>query len=293
MDKRVNIFEYNDFRKFLADYYACRHAEDRYFSKAYICRELGLPNSRSYFQEVLNGRFVSDIKVPLFIKLVKLDEDEARYFRALVRFNQCEDPAEKDLLLDQLIALNRTPQRVLSSEAFAYYKEWHHCVIKALLEVVDFKDDYAGLAKRLLPSISARQAADSIKLLCSLGLIRKNEKGCYKATDTVVSTGMFAEADIIRQFQMKCLEAAQRAVISSDRQPRRIMTKTIAVSEEAYARIEKRIEKFGDEIRTIVHKDESPAQKVYQLAIALFPRVRKGPPRPPDSGAIRETPISS
>jgi uncharacterized protein (TIGR02147 family) len=275
MTTRPNIFSYNDFRKFLSDFYAFRHGGDPTFSKAYICRELGLPNSRSYFQDVLNGKPVSELKVTLFIKLVKLDNDEARYFRVLVRFNQCNDPEEKELLLDQLVTLNRTPQRVLSAGAFSYYKEWYHSVVKAVLEVVDFKDDYADLAKRVLPPITTRQARASIKLLLDLGLIAKNELGFYKPTDKVISTGPFAGDDIVRQFQVKCFDAARFAIVNSDKQPKRILTKTISISGAGYRRLEKRLEKFSAEIRTIVHKDELRADKVYQLAIALFPQMRK------------------
>lgn len=275
MTTNPNIFSYNDFRKFLSDYYVCRHAEEPEFSKAYICRELGLPNTRSYFHDVLNGKSVSELKVPLFIKLTGLDSDEARYFRVLVRFNQCNDPEEKELLLDQLVTLNRTPQRLLSSDAFAYYKEWYHSVVKAILEVVDFKDNYADLAKRLLPPITTGEARASIKLLLDLGLVRKNDHGFLKSTDKVVSTGAFAREDIIHRFQAKCFDAARFAIISSDKQPKRILTKTISISEAGYKRLEKRLEKFSAEIRTIVHKDESQADKVYQLAVALFPQMRK------------------
>jgi uncharacterized protein (TIGR02147 family) len=275
MATNQNIFGYNDFRKFLSDYYAFRHAGDPTFSKAYICRELGLPNSRSYFQDVLNGKSVSELKVPLFIKLANLDNDEARYFRVLVRFNQCNDPEEKELLLDQLVTLNRTPQRLLSNEGFSYYKEWYHSVVKAILEVVDFKDDYTDLAKRLLPPITTREARASVKLLIDLGLVAKNDRGFYKPTDKVISTGPFAKEDIIRRFQAKCFDAARFAIVGSDKQPKRILTKTISISEAGYKRLEKRLEKFSAEIRTIVHKDESPADKVYQLAVALFPQMRK------------------
>lgn len=274
MDK-PNIFGYNDFRIFLSDSFAFRHADDPSFSKAYVCRELGLPNSRSYFQDVLNGKPVSELKVPLFIKLLKLDQDEARYFRVLVRFNQCSDPEEKELLLDQLVALNRTPQRVLLQESLSYFKEWYHSVIRSVLEVIDFKDNYTFLARTLLPPVTTREARTSIKLLCSLGLIQKNPAGFYKPTDKVVSTPTFAIEEIIRQFQAKCFDAARYAMVSGDKQPRRVMTKTISISEQGYKRLEKRMEKFSAEIRTIVHKDESQADKVYQLAIALFPQMRK------------------
>jgi uncharacterized protein (TIGR02147 family) len=275
MDQRPNIFGYNDFRKFLEEYYTYTHTMDRNFTKAFACQELGLPNSRSYFQDVLNGKFVSELKVPLFIKLLRLSHDESQYFRVLVKFNQCDDPEEKELLLDQLITLNRTPQKIVSPKAYSYYKEWYHGVVKALLEVIDFSGDYTGLGHKLLPPITARQARGSIKLLTDLGLIKKNERGFYKPTDKVVSTGAFAQDAIIRQFQLKCIESARFALMKNRGQPERVLTNTISISEEGYKRLETHLQKFCSEVRSIVHKDEKKPDRVYQLDILLFPQMRK------------------
>jgi uncharacterized protein (TIGR02147 family) len=275
METRPNIFGYNDFRKYLDDFYSLRRQAEKGFTKTYICKELGLPNTRSYFRDVLNGKYVSDLKIPLFIRLLGLDKNESQYFRVLVRFNQSNDPQEKDLLLDQLISLNRTPQKVLTRNAFAYYKEWYHSVIRAILEVIEFTGNYADLAKRCIPPIKRKQAEDSIKLLLELGLIRKNSKGAYKPTDKVIATGTFAQDDIIRQFQMKCFKAACVAIVNKQKQPKRVMTKTISISREGYKRLEKRLDKFSDEIRTIVHKDGNPADSVYQITLALFPQMKE------------------
>jgi uncharacterized protein (TIGR02147 family) len=275
MDQRPNIFGYNDFRTFLEEYYTYTHTMDRNFTKAFVCQELGLPNSRSYFQDVLNGKFVSELKIPLFIKLLRLSHEESQYFRVLVKFNQCDDPEEKELLLDQLITLNRTPQKIVSPKAYSYYKEWYHSVVKALLEVIDFSGDYTGLGHKLLPPITARQARGSIQLLMDLGLIKKNERGFYKPTDKVVSTGAFAQEAIIRQFQLKCIESARFALMKNRGQPERVLTNTISISEEGYKRLETHLQKFCSEVRSIVHKDEKKPDRVYQLDILLFPQMRK------------------
>jgi uncharacterized protein (TIGR02147 family) len=275
MDQRPNIFGYNDFRTFLEEYYTYTHTMDRNFTKAFVCQELGLPNSRSYFQDVLNGKFVSELKIPLFIKLLRLSHEESQYFRVLVKFNQCDDPEEKELLLDQLITLNRTPQKIVSPKAYSYYKEWYHSVVKALLEVIDFSGDYTGLGHKLLPPITARQARGSIQLLMDLGLIKKNERGFYKPTDKVVSTGAFAQEAIIRQFQLKCIGSARFALMKNRGQPERVLTNTISISEEGYKRLETHLQKFCSEVRSIVHKDEKKPDRVYQLDILLFPQMRK------------------
>jgi len=45
MREKPNIFSYNNFRNYLLDFYEYKHSEDKFFTKASICRELGLPNS--------------------------------------------------------------------------------------------------------------------------------------------------------------------------------------------------------------------------------------------------------
>jgi hypothetical protein len=51
-----NIFQYVDFRKYLAEYYAYRKAEEPRFTHTYICHRLGQGKARSYFNNVLSGR---------------------------------------------------------------------------------------------------------------------------------------------------------------------------------------------------------------------------------------------
>ena len=79
--------------------------------------------------------------------------------------------------------------------------------------------------------------------------MRKNERGFYKPTDKVVSTGAFARDAIIRQFQLKCIESARFALMKNRRQPERILTNTISISEEGYKRLEKHLQKFCSEVR--------------------------------------------
>ena len=114
--KLPNIFDYNDFRKYLKDYQAAKRRHDRRFTKSAICKLLGLPNSRSYFNDVLNGKLVSNTYIERFVKLLEFDTDEARFFRVLVKFNQADIPSERELLIEQLISLNKTPKKVLDKD---------------------------------------------------------------------------------------------------------------------------------------------------------------------------------
>ncbi len=55
MNTFVNIFEFTKFRKFLAEYQERRQAAEPSFSRTEFCNLLGLPNTRSYFNDTSSG----------------------------------------------------------------------------------------------------------------------------------------------------------------------------------------------------------------------------------------------
>lgn len=276
-EKAPNIFNYNNFREYLRDYYDYQSQRDKTFTKAFICRELGLPNTRNFFNDILRGKYISPVKLPLLVKLLKLQKEEAQYFRVLVNFNQAADPDEKELLLDQLISLNRIPKEILSPKVYAYYKEWYNSAVRAVINTFDFKDNYKQLSQKVIPAITPKQARESIALLKELNLIAKNDQGFFKPTNKVITTGSFAKDDIIKQYQGKVIEIAREAVLRNNTQSQRMLTKVLSFSDDAYKQIEKKIEKFNEEITSIVHKDEKAADRVYHLDVLFFPILNKGP----------------
>ena len=104
------IYSYNNFRRFLADCQQARQTTEKRFTKSALSKLLGLPNTRSYFTDVLKGRKVSNVFIDRFIKIFELNKDEAQFFRVLVLFNQAENVEERELYFDQLISLNTDPK---------------------------------------------------------------------------------------------------------------------------------------------------------------------------------------
>jgi uncharacterized protein (TIGR02147 family) len=105
--KIPSIYDYNDFRRFIADYQAARRELDPAYTKSLMSKLLGLPNSRSYMTFILQGKKVSTTFVDRFVKLFAFNRDEAIFFRVLVKFNQAESPGERELYFEQLIGLNK------------------------------------------------------------------------------------------------------------------------------------------------------------------------------------------
>jgi uncharacterized protein (TIGR02147 family) len=267
-----DIFQYIDFKKYLEDYYSIKKVLDRKFTHLYICKRLGQKNAKSYFNNVVKGRIdITPTFVDRFIDLLELKSDEAKFFRALVNYNQTSSPNEKEFFFDQLVRLNKTPHQVIDKNAYAFFKDWHHSVIRALLDIVDFKDDYKSLTRRLFPPITLKEARDSIALLKKTGLIKQDERGFWKPSEKVIVTGDLIKDAMIKQFQMKYLDLAKYALADDSMTMNRNITMTISLSDKAFDRISDRIKQLKTEIRSLIHKDLLPSTRIYHLNLNFFP----------------------
>ena len=276
-EKLPNIYEYNNFRKFVADYQKALEKQDGSYSKSTICRRLGIPNTRSYINDVINGRKVTPDYVERFIQVFKLEKEDAQFFRVLVKYNQAVNNDEKELYLEQLIALNRTPKTIIDKKAFAFFREWHHSVIRALLDVIDFKDDCRKITRLLHPRVSLLKVKESIRLLKSLGLVVEDENGFWRPSDRSIATSEYLRDELILNYQIQCLDLAKQALLKKPKNiSQNISTNVISVSKEGYELINRKIERFRSEIRSLVHKDEKPSEYVCQLNIQLFPSTLTG-----------------
>jgi uncharacterized protein (TIGR02147 family) len=269
------IYEYNDFRRFIADFHKAKHEQDPTYTKSLMSKLLGLPNSRSYLTHVLAGKKVSDTFVERFIRLFAFNRSEADFFRVLVKFNQAENPNERELYFEQLIALNKTPKKYLYETSFRYYKNWYNAAIRALLNVFDFDgSQFSSLAKKLSPPISVPQAKQAIGLLMTLGLIEKNGQGFYKPTSRSISTEEFVRNEALQLFQIQSLDVAKYAILHDLQQSKLLSTNTISISKYGCRRIEKLIDRFRAQVRSLVHKDENNAETVYQIDVLFFPMMK-------------------
>jgi uncharacterized protein (TIGR02147 family) len=273
-----NIYRYDDFRRYLEDYRVARKKTDPTFTHQHICGELGLPHTRGFFNNIVKGRRVlTDLNVERFIQLLELKNDEALYFRILVKHRQSDNRQEKDFYRDRLIALNKFPAKQLNMRESAYYGKWHNSVIRTLLGVIDFDGDFPALARKVFPRISAKAARDSVKLQLALGLLRKNERGLIKPTDAAIAAGPLVRHAIIRKYQLQCLDLARLALNKKGPGDHTMSTNVFGVSDECFAEVKRKAQKFKSEVRSLIQKDDMPPTRVYHLNLFLFPGTDESP----------------
>jgi uncharacterized protein (TIGR02147 family) len=274
----VNIFSFVDYKRFLAEAFESRAQKDPSFSKTWICRQLGLPNSRSFFSDIISGKKeLSKSKTELLIPIFGLDADESQYFRFLVLYNQTVVKAEKEFYLDQLIALNRTPWMLVDRNAYEYYREWYTSAIRAYLDIADISDGYQKIANALYPSVTVPQVKASMEILKRLNFIQQDKRGNWKPTEKILFSKSDANDALVKRYQAKCIELGLTALYDNELKPKTFVTRTLSVSADNYGKIEKKLQKFLSEVRSLVHKDERPADQLCQLNIQLFPQARTKP----------------
>ena len=264
-----SIYAYNDFRKYLAVYQAARMATEKNFTKSEFSRQLDLPNTRSYFNDVLKGKTVTGTFIERFIRVIGFSREEAQFFRTLVRFNQADSVEERELSFTQLIDLNRTPGRILTKKMLEYYGNWYNSVLRALLEIEDFRDDFPALVRKIRPTISVPQAKKAVALLLELGLVEKKPDGTLKPSDKAIRAPELFRNELIRHYQLEVLSLTREKMAGTPEDITFSFTNTISLSERGWRRLQTLADKFRSQVRSLVHKDEERADRVVQLALVL------------------------
>jgi uncharacterized protein (TIGR02147 family) len=246
--------------------------QDHSYTRSHMAKLLGLPHSRSFLSDVLRGKQISDVFLERFIILFGFDSDEANYFRTLVHLNQSKNADERELYFEQLISLSKTPKRILFRDTYEYYKNWYNAALRALLNIYDFDGkDFSTLSRKLVPSVPVPKIRQSFKLLIKLNLIAENENGFFKPTDASISTEEYMRDEVLRQLQIKCLQLATDALVQNSNQPKAMSINTISISDNGLKQIEKQIDCFRSQVRSIIQKDQEKAQHVYQIDVLFFP----------------------
>lgn len=270
------IFQFIDARAYLKAAWAVfRAANPKLYSSRNISRRIGY-SSPGYFSRILDGErsFTQEV-IDSLVELFKLVGDEREYFQYLCRYSDLGDKEQqaKEDLFEKLISLNHSPQKKLMQSEFRFHKEWHHNAIWVALDAVDFKElpqDYETLAERLFPRVQPSKITESIALLKELGFIAPDENGCWRPVGKALFTHAKLHDEFVMHYWIKSLSLAKEVIMGKPHKAPRIYTNTYSCSEQAHARIHRRIDKLCKDIRAIVTKDDEKAKRVLHFQFQMF-----------------------
>jgi len=265
------IFEFIDYRKFLAAWYENKKTSFKHFSYRYFSQKLGI-NSPSFLKSVIDvKRNLTARMAERFSKVIGLSAKETRYFRNLVLFNQAKTPGEKQeyyAVLRSMAGMVR--ETTLSVDQYDYFSNWYTPVIRELICLHDFSDDYGKIASAVNPKILPRQAKTAVGLLVRLGLVERMDNGTYRQTNGAITADSSVTSLAVRSFTRTIFDMSKAAIDTFDKKERHMSGLTMGISAEAYDVIAAEIEALKDRVKVIVNRDNN-ANRVYQMGLSLFP----------------------
>ena len=268
-----SVLSYIDYRLYLRDFYEEKKQTTRFFSTRYFAKKAGL-SSASFLREVINGKKnLGKSTVENFSLALGLCGKESRFFKHLVFFNQATGADEKQDHYTVLLSLMNTVKEFqLTALQVQVYNYWYIPVVRELACILDFKDDYALLAKSIYPAITATEAKSAVKILVRLKMLRKLENGAYEQNSRAIQAKSEFDSMAIMNFTRAMTEHALHALQTLPKTERNFSTITCGMSRPCYELILAEIGAFKDRVVTIVNNDaHMQNDRVYQLNFQIFP----------------------
>jgi uncharacterized protein (TIGR02147 family) len=271
----LSVFEYLDYRKFLADYYHFKKSLNRHFSHRMFALKAGI-KSTGYFSEVINGRRnLAKAQVQKFSKAMDLGEKERLYFDLMVTFCHAKsDVARKSIYASMLETMPIHVQQIRQSQ-MEYFAKWYHVALRESLAIVSIKGDGEELASLLDPPITPAQARSGLKVLERLRLIARDPEGCWRAAHaSLLSPEDAGAALMLRAFQREMMHQAGEALERVGPSDRDISCVTMSVSGPGLIRIKELVADFHKRVLEVVQSDQNE-DRVVQMNLQVFPLTRK------------------
>ncbi len=266
-----DVFDYLDYRAFLSDTYRYKKEQGRGFSYRAFSRRAGL-RSPNHLKRVIDGeRPLTPEMTTRYAQALDLDEERSRYFADLVAFNNAKNASERAEAYERLTGhKGYAKAHRLDLAHAAYHSEWFIPAVREMALRPDFRADAEWIAPRLLPPITVPQAAQALRILFELELLRPTEAGGAEATDAILSTGSQTAWVHIVAYHRAMLHRASEAIDLVPAPERDLSALTFCVGEDGLRRIKARVERFRRELVALATEEEE-GDRVIQVGFQVFP----------------------
>lgn len=268
-----DVLQYTNYRVFLHDYYAYKKSTSAVFSLRFFAAKAGL-SSHAHLKLVMDGkRNITKNTVVKIIQGLNLADERATYFENLVFFNQAKTDKEKAFYYGKLV--KSTPGSRLHKMDQAHFRiftEWYHSVIREMVELRGFNPAPEWISRRLGGTITPTQAAESLNLLSSLGLISRTANG-YSQAQSLITTDDEVSDLLVKQYHRQMLDQAKDSMENVPAEKRDISAVTFAIQRKDFPALKKHLQLMRKELLDF-SSESGTGEDVVQVNIQLFPLTR-------------------
>lgn len=267
------ITEYQDYRKYMLDYFDWRKRSSA-FSWREFSKIAGF-SSPSYLKLVCDGKSsLSRVGVPLVAAAMGLNEFEQEYFRLMVDFTNAKDDEKKKEFFRKMEKVAKEQRaRVVNADAFDYYESAVNSIVRELAPLMPGalpKD----LAQKIKHDFTAQEIRVALKLLVKLDFLKVKGENVYEQTDKVITGSSDSLALALRSMNRQMIDLAREAIDKIDPSERNISGVTVGVNDDALKRITDAVNTCRKQVVAIAGECDKIDQ-VYRLNLQLFPLSEK------------------
>lgn len=265
----VKVFDYLDYRAFLAAWYREAKSTRRGLSYRSMASRVGY-SSPGFFTQIIQGKTNISLETATgFANLVELKGRARDYFLTLVTCNQTRDPDVQDRTRQKLQRFLDFQVRELKAEQERFLESWHHAAVREIIGIRPFDGDADDLAARLDPPITPRMAAESVELLLALGLAARTSRGVERR-DPSLSAGTAMPENVTTRFFRELHGLGIRAMDRFERPDRSLSWVTFSASRSTVDEIVEEARSFRRRVLEIASRDHK-ADQVHQLTLMIHP----------------------
>lgn len=264
-----SIFEYTNFREFLADFFEESKKTNPLFSHRHLASRLGLSTPNLIWLVIKGKRNLTDDVRQRLTKFLRLTKRKALYFETMVDFLQAKTHEEKDRHFSRIMEMRRPfGANVIDERHYEYYSNWYNPVIRELVTSPDFKENFRELGMRVSPPISEAQARNSVELLLKLRMVRKSG-GRYAQTHAVVTTGPEVKSLAVINYHRHMSSLAASSFDRCKGDDRNITSVTLSMTADNLKKLVKEANDFRAKVVSLMEPCRKDA-KVFQVNVQIF-----------------------
>lgn len=268
-----SIFEYEDYRSFMNDYYQWKKRTSA-FSWRDFTKKAGF-SSPNYIKLVCEGKSgLSKPGIEHTADAMGLVGIEREYFRKLVKYGQAKKDADKISAYTEMKEIaNSHKVCVLEGEAASFYGSWKYPVLRELAPMMPGAT-LQDIAKVCGGVFSAKELHDALAFLTRAKFLKKTEENVYEQVNQSLQISVASMPMLVRKMHKEMADLAKDAIEKYPVEERNFTGVTMGIDDEDYAKILNELETCRKRILSIATAKKG-GNRVYRLNLQLFPLTSK------------------
>lgn len=275
-----NLSSYTNYREYLRDFYAYKVAQHPGPVGAYTYKDFSAAadvRSPTYLKLIIDGeRNLSPATAKKFSRALNLDKEGTTEFLLLVAYTQALDPLERNRHLKSLneyrMKMRRKRGEVQPTANTEAVPRWVTWVLLALADQKDSDFSIDGIRRSLGDRVSIDDVRRGLQQLFDSKALQLDENGNVKK-GLVPATQEEISPEMVRKIQSELMYLGLESLMNGSPNEREVGTLTVCLTEAEFEKLKFELRHLRKRVLkdTLIARERSKGDRVYQLNIQLFP----------------------